>query len=162
MVLEDADKDIKKEIRLHFLVKRPDIIGNLTLKPDTGYEPLNVILDASKTTLNIPDDEIIYFSRDFGDGESKKNLTNGVISHVYKYDYNKENGEYSPQVTVTTKKGLTTTFTAPAPQRVLVKKQLIQMVISSSSHPTQIARVGDLVQFLSEFNGLPDTMKWNF
>jgi PKD repeat protein len=117
-------------------------------------------LDASKTTLNIPNDEIIYFSRDFGDGESKKNLTNGVISHVYRYDYTNENGEFIPKVTVTTRKGLTSQFSAG--QSILVKKQLIQLAISSSSHPTQIAKVGDVIQFSAEFNGLPDTMKWNF
>ncbi|MDR3168378.1 MAG: PKD domain-containing protein [Candidatus Peribacteria bacterium] len=34
--------------------------------------------------------------------------------------------------------------------------------MSSSSHPTQSAKVGDSVRFLAEFNGLPETMKWDF
>ena len=72
----------------------------------------------------------------------------------------RENGEYVPKVTVQTRKGLILSFTAP--QSILVKKQLIQVVISSSSHPTQIAKVGDVVYFFSEFNGLPDTIRWDF
>jgi PKD repeat protein len=158
--LKDADKGIEREIPFHFVVERPDIVGNLTLTPDTGYEPLKVVLDASKTTLNIPDDEIIYFSWDFGDGERKEKLTNGVISHVYRFDGEHSNGEYVPKVTVQTRKGLTATFSAI--QSILVKRQLIQMAISSSSHPTQVAKVGDIVKFSAEFNGLPDTMIWNF
>ena len=159
--VEDTDRGFTTELPLRLVVERPDIVGNFTLSVDQGYEPLSVILDASKTTLNIPNDEIVYFSRDFGDGsEGKKNLTNGVISHVYRYDGAKENGEFMPKVTVQTRQGLTATF---SPERsVLVKKQLIQVALSSTSHPTQIAKVGDIVNFFAEFNGLPETIKWSF
>ena len=157
----DTDRELETLIPLHLVVERPDIVGNLTLTPDMGYEPLTVILDASKTTLNIPGDEIVYFSWDFGDGsEGKMNLTNGVISHTYRYDGARENGEFTPKVTVQTRKGLISTFTAS--QSILVKKQLVQVAISSPSHPTQIAKVGDIVNFFAEFNGLPDTIRRDF
>ncbi|MDR3168379.1 MAG: hypothetical protein LBU27_01045 [Candidatus Peribacteria bacterium] len=44
-------------------------------------------LDASQSVITVPGDEIIYFSWDFGDGESKINLPNGVIEHTYTYDH---------------------------------------------------------------------------
>ena len=160
IVVENPDLAIKTEIPLVFTVKRPGIIGVLKATPDVGYEPLTVILDASQSILNATGDEIIYFTRDFGDGEVKTNLTNGVVSHTYKYDYAKENGQYFPKVSLTTRRGLTAQATVEMP--ILVKKQLVQVDISSHSHPTQIGRAGDTVRFLAEFNGLPETMRRSF
>jgi hypothetical protein len=160
ILAEDKDKQLRNEIPLTILVERPDIVGELIISPNDGYEPLIVTLDASRTTLNVLGDEIIYFTRDFGDGEIKKNLTNAVISHTYKYDYDKENGAFLPKVSITTKKGLQTEIVAP--QKVLIKKQLVQIEISTPSHPTQIAKAGDPVEFLAEFNRLPEKMIWNF
>lgn len=102
--VEDLQRDLFTEIRLEFVVQRPEVVGELLVEPAIGYEPLQVTLDASRTTLNVEGDEIIYFTWDFGDGEIKKNLTNAVIVHVYKYDYTTENREYQPTVTITTKK----------------------------------------------------------
>jgi PKD repeat protein len=119
-----------------------------------------VRLDASQSVITVPGDEIIYFSWDFGDGESKINLPNGVIEHTYIYDHAKENGSFQPKVVITTRKGYTATIQPELP--ILVKKQLIQVNLSSTSHPTQSAKVGDSVHFLAEFNGLPETMKWDF
>lgn len=158
--VEEPDLALQKNITLSFVVDRPDIVGNLTVTPDIGYEPLTVTLDASKTTLTIPDDEIVYFSWDFGDGEVKKNLTNGVISHTYKYDYVNENGTFRPKVSVSTRKGYKADIESTS--TILVKKQLVQVDLSLPSHPTQIAKVGDQIQFLAEFNGLPNTMVWDF
>ena len=83
-----------------------------------------------------------------------------MIAHTYKYDYDKENGIFLPKVSITTKKGLQAEIRAP--QNILVKKQLVQIEISSTSHPTQIAKAGDVVEFFAEFNGLPDKMIWDF
>lgn len=158
--VEEPDLALTKNITLSFIVDRPEIIGELTVTPDIWYEPLTVTLDASKTTLTVPDDEIIYFSRDFGDGEVKKNLTNGVITHTYKYDYSSENGEFKPKVSISTRKGYKADIEAE--NTILVKKQLVQVDLSTPSHPTQIAKAGDQIQLLAEFNGLPDTMIWDF
>ena len=160
IVVEDAEREMKTEIPLQFVVKKPDMVGSIIVTPSEGFEPLVVRLDASQTVLNIPGDEIIYFSWDFGDGEVRKNLTNGVFSHTYTYDHEKENGTFMPKVTITTRQGHTTEVSPALP--ILVKKQLVQVSLSSPSHPTQIARVGDAVRFQAEFNGLPDMMKWNF
>jgi hypothetical protein len=157
---QDIEQDLQKEIPLTFIVQRPDIIGKLLVSPDTGFEPLTVELDASQTELTLPNDTIEYFSWDFGDGETKQNLPGGKISHTYKYDYTKENGRYLPKVSVLTRKGLSLDITYDL--GILVKKQLVQIDLSSPSHPTQIAKIGTTVNFLSEFNGLPETMKWDF
>ncbi|MDR0650490.1 MAG: hypothetical protein LBG59_03660 [Candidatus Peribacteria bacterium] len=54
IIVTDTERELRKEIPLTFVVKRPDIIGKLIITPDTGYEPLNVVLDATQTTLTIP------------------------------------------------------------------------------------------------------------
>jgi hypothetical protein len=160
IIVEDTERELKKEIPLTFVVKRPDIIGKLIITPDTGYEPLTVVLDASQTTLTILGDQIEFFSWDFGDGETKTNLPSGKISHTYKYDYQKENGEFFPKVSISTRKGYKADI--PAEMSVLVKKQLVQVDLSSTTHPTQIAKIGENVHLLAEFNGLPEAMKWDF
>lgn len=44
--------------------------------PDTvGVSPYKVVLDASTTTLTDKNDEIIYFSWDFGDGKKNPNTS---------------------------------------------------------------------------------------
>lgn len=58
------------------IVQQEQIVGKIVVKPDTvGIEPFTVKLDASTTTINDPDDEIVYFTRDFGDGDIKKNIS---------------------------------------------------------------------------------------
>jgi hypothetical protein len=47
-------------------VQRDDIVPKLIITPDTvGTSPFSVTFDASTTTVNNTNDEIIYFSRDF-------------------------------------------------------------------------------------------------
>jgi hypothetical protein len=49
-------------------VKRDDIVPKLIITPDTvGTSPFTVNFDASTTAVNDTNDEIIYFSWDFGD-----------------------------------------------------------------------------------------------
>jgi hypothetical protein len=54
-------------------------------------DPFTVQLDASTTIVNDPNDEIVYFTRDFGDGEIKKNFSQSIVSHTYRYDNKNEN-----------------------------------------------------------------------
>lgn len=119
-------------------------------------------MNASQTILNDPEDEIIYFTYDFGDGEVKKNLTQGIITHTYTYNYEKENGVYTPKVSIITKNGKEMTFTASPNPNVLVKKQQVELEISSPSHPTSIVQINEKVQLLAEFNKLPEKMIRNF
>ena len=61
---------------LEFPIKitQEDIIGRLNVFPNSaGTSPWDVVLDASTTTLTDKDDEIIYFTWDYDDGEIIKN-----------------------------------------------------------------------------------------
>ena len=92
---------------LEFPIKitQEDIIGRLNVFPNSaGTSPWDVVLDASTTTLTDKDDEIIYFTWDYDDGEIIKNSSQARTDHTYIYDDKTENGEYNPTVTITTKK----------------------------------------------------------
>lgn len=106
ILIEDKNRGLSTEQEILIHVVLEDITGSLVVVGDAvGHEPLEVTLDASATKINTDfGDEIIYFSRDFGDGETKNNVTNGVITHKYIYDHSKDNGMYYPSVKVTTKK----------------------------------------------------------
>lgn len=96
-------------------------------------------LDASAITLGDASDEIITFSRDFGDGRVQKNATSAKVSHTYIYDTKKDSGEYTPSVSITTKAGKKETFTTEKP--IIVTKQQKKSSISIPSHPSQIASI---------------------
>ena len=91
-------------------LERKNLVGQLKATKTVGFDPLIVEFDASITKLNDPNDEVVYFTRDFGDGEVRKNTSVGKITHTYKFDTVKESGEFQPSVTVKTKKGLTQTI----------------------------------------------------
>ena len=162
--MDDATKIIK------FIAKKPEIIWNLTITSDDRnpsdrvevsewFEPLTVILDASKTEINIPWDEVIYFTWDFGDGEIKKNQQNGIVVHTYNYDYKRETWIYSPKVTITTLQWRTKVIPWP---KLNVKKWLISVELSSVSHPSRQAPTNANVTFMAEFDWLPERMTWDF
>ena len=162
--IDDATKVIK------FTAKKPDIVGILSItsseknpndrKPvSEWFEPLTVILDASKTEINIPWDEIIYFTWDFWDWEIKQNQQNGVVVHTYNYDYKKETWIFTPKVTVTTLWWTTKVVSWP---KLNVKKWLISVEITSLSHPSRQAQVNSNVTFATEFDWLPEKMIRDF
>ena len=155
-----------KVVEISFTAKKPDIVWNITITSrDTRqpisewFEPLTVILDASKTELNVPWDEIVFFTRDFGDWEVKKDQQNWVVAHTYNYDYVNENWIFEPKVTIKTKEWLTQTITGP---KLNVKKWLINIDLSSSSHPSRQAQLWKEVIFQADFDGLPERMIWDF
>jgi PKD repeat protein len=123
------------------------------------FEPLTVILDASKTEINVPWDEIVYFTWDFGDGETKTNQQNWVVAHTYNYDYIKENWIFQPKVTVKTLKWNTDVVYGPT---LNIKKWLLNVDLSSTSHPSRQAPVWTEVSFSAEFDWLPEKMIWDF
>ena len=129
-------------------------------KPVTEwFEPLTVILDASKTEVNVEWDEIIYFTWDFGDGEVKQNIQNWVVAHTYNYDYTRENWIFQPKVKIRTRTWIEKWINWPT---LNVKKWLINVDISSISHPSRQAQVWKEVSFSAEFDGLPERMIWDF
>ena len=125
-----------------------------------GFEPFEVSLDASSSRLNDTNDQITYFSWDFWDGQQQQKVSNGVIKHKYRFDYKNNNGTFTPQVTIYTQKGRSITVTSNT--SVVVKKQLIKLDISSPSHPTQEAKIWDVVNFSLDFNWLPKKISWDF
>ena len=167
IVTSDVSRWMQEEtIEIKFTAKKPNIIGNMTvisnetrLQVSEWFEPLTVILDASKTEINVPWDEIIYFTWDFGDWEIKRNQQNWIVAHTYNFDYAKENWIFQPKVTITTKEWLTDVILWP---KINVKKWLINVELLSVSHPSRQAGVWKDVTFSAEFDWLPEKMIRDF
>ena len=143
--------------------RKDDIIGKLVVRPDTiGTDPFTVTFDASTTVINDPTDEIVYFTWDFGDGSGniKRNVSQSVMTHVYRYDTVNENGEYMPILTIKTKKGREISISPE--NKIIVKKATATLAIHLDSHPAQLAMVGDRVNMSLELNGVPTTIQWDF
>ena len=160
-IVKNPSSGATSEKKIQIITKRDAIVWKLLIKPDNVWtDPFVVTLDASTTTLNDPSDEIIYFTWDFWDWEIKKNLSQSIMQHTYLYNATTENGIYTPKVTVTTKKWLTDSFSTEYP--ITVKKKASSLVISIDSHPSQIARIGDRVDYSLALNGIPKTIVWDF
>lgn len=167
IVTSDETRWMEEEtIEIKFVADKPDIVGKVTVTdPDDRkpvsewFEPLTVVIDASKTEVNVPWDEIIYFTWDFGDWEIKKNVQNWVVAHTYNYDYNKENWIFTPKVTVRTRSWIEKLIQWPT---INVKKWLLNVDLSSTSHPSRQAPVWTEVSFSAEFDWLPERMIWDF
>jgi hypothetical protein len=121
---------------------------------------LEVTLDASISPLYDENDEIVYFTWDFWDGQTKDNISQGKITHTYRYDPVKKTGEFFPSVTVKTRLWFSDTYRVPT--AISVKKQLKTAVVNVDSHPTQQVRVGEVVQFRVETDGAVEHIDWNF
>lgn len=160
--IQDKIRELVYEEVLKTKIWLDDIIGDLKVigKEYSGFSPFTVTLDASATKLNDAQDEIAYFSWDFGDGQVKKNLSSSVIKHTYVYNSETNSGVYLPSVSVFTKSGRSATFSLDKP--IIVNKQLVKLNLYSSSHPTQEARMWDKVVFWLDFNGLPTKVHWSF
>ena len=171
IVTSDVARWMEEETKtIRFIAKKPDIVGNVTIttaEPDPAqrvevsewFEPLTVIIDASKTEVNVEGDEIIYFTWDFGDGEVKKNQQNWVVAHTYNYDYKRENWIFKPTVKIRTRSGIEKTLNGPV---LNVKKWLINIDIASISHPSRQAQVWKEVTFSADFDWLPEKMVRDF
>jgi len=163
LVVEDIPSGAKTEINIPIKVHRSDIVGKLIVTPDTvGIDPFTVKFDASTTVLNDTGDEIVSFTRDFGDGTGsiKKDFSEAIISHTYRYDTVNNNGRYHPIVTIKTKKGREATV---SPENDIIVKRANQTLnISLPDYPAQVANVGDRVAFAIEFNGLPTQISRDF
>lgn len=144
---------------INISVKRDDIIPRLLITPDTVWTaPFEVTFDASTTTINAVDDEIIYFSWYFGDWNMELNTSQSIIKHTYQYDYKNENWEYKPTLTLKTKKWREISTDAT----ILVKKPIDNVSISLDSHPAQIASVWDKVTMSTSVNWTPSKITRDF
>lgn len=161
ILVEDPTRWTKTEIPVKVIVDRADIIGNLLVKPgNVGQDPFSVTLDASTTVLNDPTDEIVYFTWDFDDGEIQKNLSQWIVKHTYKYDTAKDNWEYTPKVTIRTKKQREIVVSLPNP--LIIKKSTEKATITSESHPSQVAKIWDTINLALQIDWLPNTIVRDF
>lgn len=157
ITLSDPEKSLSNEIIIPIKVQLANLEWKLIAEPDKWYTPLTVKFNASQIKSNIPNDEIIYYSRDFGDWETKENLTQAIIEHKYAYDNSTENWRFNPKVTIWTRQGFTGEFSLDLP--IIVSKPIIEINLDSPSHPTKTAKSNTPVSFLAEFNWLPEV--WN-
>lgn len=163
LIVEDVPSGAKTEIIIPIKVNRADIIWKLIVTPDTvGTDPFTVKFDASTTVINDPSDEIVSFTWVFGDGTGsiKKDFSEAIISHTYRYDSANNNGNYHPVVTIKTKKGLEVSVSPD--NDIIVKRANQTLTISIPDYPAQQANIGDRVGFSIEFNGLPTQILRDF
>jgi PKD repeat protein len=106
------------------------------------------------------EDEIVFFTWDFGDGETRENISQGKVTHTYRYDIDASNGEFYPSVTVKTKLGHEDSYRLKTP--ISVKKKQKEVIVRVESHPTQQVKVGELVTFSLETDGVVEQIDWNF
>ena len=161
IAVEDPTRGTKTEESLTVQVNRSDLVWKLLVKPDTvGIDPFTVKFDASTTQLNDPTDEIVYFTWDFWDGTIKKNLSEAIVSHTYRYDTVNDNGKYHPVLTIETKKGRKISISPDTD--IIVKRATQTLVINIDSNPAQVANVNDRVSFSLQVNGLPAEIDRDF
>ena len=159
--VENESKQMNTEKEIIIEVRRSSIVPDLTITPDTvGNSPFSVKFDASTTTLNDDNDEIVYFNWDFGDGEIRRNTSTAVMSHVYIYDEKNDIGEFYPKLTIKTKKWLE--YEIGSGTLILVKRPTTSVSIRVDSHPSQIANVWDQVKFVLDFDGMPQKIYRDF
>ncbi|MBP6911237.1 PKD domain-containing protein [Patescibacteria group bacterium] len=159
IIVED-EQGTTVERRLTVTLNQSIIQGVLKADVYNGTEPLTVNLDASTTKLNDETDEIIYFTWEFGDGEMAKNVSQGRISHIYTFDQKLQSGQYVPRVTVTTKKGYTSTFAIDTP--ISVTRQASTVQVTLPSNPTQVALVNKSVDMEMTSDGPISKISWDF
>lgn len=162
LIIEDKQSGAKSENSIPIIINRADVIGKVIVKPwMVGIDPFTVTFDASTSILNDTGDEIVSFTWDFWDGSPiKKNFSESIITHTYRYDTSTENGTYHPIITIKTKKWREITFSPE--NNIIVKRATQKLTIHIDSHPAQVANVGDRVSFSIEFNGLPSEIQWDF
>lgn len=164
IVVEDQPSWAKTEITIPISVDRENIIGKIIVTPDTvGTDPFTVKFDASTTVLNDTGDEVIWFDWDFGDGTGsiKKDFSDAIISHTYRYDTVNNNGTYHPVVVIKTKKGRKVSI---SPENdIIVKRASQTLTIAILNYPAQQANVGDRVSFsLVDLNGMISEINRDF
>jgi hypothetical protein len=161
IVVDDPIRSANTVIDVPIVVEQAPVVGRLLIRPDTvGSDPFSVTLDASTTILNDTDDEIVYFTWNFGDGTVRTNLSQSVITHTYRYDYENDVGVFQPFVQILTKKWRSIVMKLDTD--ILVKKAVDEIVIRVDSHPAQFSRVWERVEFSLEISGLPQRIIWDF
>jgi hypothetical protein len=142
------------------IVSRQPVKAMIEVTNQVWDDPLEVTLDASVSPLYDEKDEIVYFSWDFGDGETKQNISQWKITHTYRFNQETEQGEFFPSVTVKTKLWFTDTYRVPTAISVKKKQQSVNVIVDS--HPTHQVRAWEIVQFRVETDGAVKHIDWDF
>ena len=82
------------------------------------------------------------------------------MRHTYRFDEEKELGEYYPSVKVKTKLGHEDSYRMDTP--ITVKRQQKEVTVRVDSHPTQQVKVGELVNFSVATDGQVSHIDWNY
>ena len=160
IIVSDPNHDITTKKTINVSVKRDDIVPKLIVTPSTvGTSPFTVKFDASTTSVHDTNDEIVYFSRNFGDWNQETNISQSIITHTYSYDYENENWTFSPSVTLKTKKWREILVKW---DDILVKKPSESVNIDLVSHPAQTASAWDNVEMKITVNWTPSIVTRDF
>ncbi len=161
LILRDKITGKESIKTINIINQQAKVLGKLIVTPNSaGTDPFEVSLDASTTTLTDKTDEIVTFTRDFGDGEISKNINQGKVTHIYRFDPANESWEYNPTVTIKTKKGISQTIWLDVP--IIVKRATRTISIKTDSHPGQVASIGERIQLRLEANGLINGISRDF
>lgn len=105
VIITNQQAQAETTMEIPIIINQPKVIPALTVTPDyVGESPFTVTFDASATSVTDPDDQIVFFSWDFGDGKINKNTSQGIIQHQYSYNDEEEMGVFNPVVTIQTRK----------------------------------------------------------
>ncbi|MCS6983396.1 MAG: PKD domain-containing protein [Candidatus Absconditabacterales bacterium] len=161
VIITNQQAQAETTMEIPIIINQPKVIPALTVTPDyVGESPFTVTFDASATSVTDPDDQIVFFSWDFGDGKINKNTSQGIIQHQYSYNDEEEMGVFNPVVTIQTRKGLTHEVHLDKP--ITVTKPTQRARINIDSHPSQSAFVGEDVTFSIRTDGVIDEILWDF
>lgn len=144
VIVDDGKGNLSEKIWTIAFNQTP-LRGSLLAEPVTWVEPLVVTFDASTISTTDTQDQIIYFTWDFDDGNVSKNISYSKMEHTYYFSMDKSQIVYNPSVTVQTKKWVIQKFTLPTP--IAVQKKASVVSIDIPSHPTQIANKNESVSF---------------
>lgn len=141
-------------------VSRASVKAMMEVQELVGEDPFEVTLDASISPLYDENDEIVFFTWDFGDGTTRENVSQWVVKHTYRFDEESNTGVYYPRVTIRTKLGYEDSYKLDTP--ITVKRKQKEANIRVDSHPTQQARVWDRVSFALETDGRVERIDRDF
>ena len=160
-IITVVDEDNKKSTKtIRFVPALKPIIAKLDVDKKVWFDPLTVRLDASISQINDPKDEVVYFTRDFGDGQKTDNVSQWSITHVYRFDPKIQDGRYKPKVTIKTQKWFEDTIELS--DYIIVKRELRQVKIVSPTNPAQRARAWDEVALMAQTDGPVKSVKRDF
>jgi hypothetical protein len=139
-------------------VKKKPIIAKLKITPSVWMEPLDVELDASLSEI-IWNDEIVFFTWDFGDWEKMSNSSQWKIRHTYKFDKERDSWEFHPKVFIKTKNWYDDTIE----WSVMIKREAKEVrIMVEPPYSNQVSKIMSNIQFSIETQWDVKSIEWDF